>query len=87
MNNEKNEERNTLYIGKKPVLTYVLSMISAPEKKMILAARGRYMAKAIDVYEVFKNKLGKDCKATFTTNTVNIENRNVSELLISVTWK
>ena len=87
MDNKKNEDRNTLYIGKKPVMTYVLAVMSSPEKEVTLAARGRYMAKVIDVYEVFRNKFEKECKANFTTNTVKIEDRNVYELLLKITWK
>ena len=87
VNNKKDEDRNTLFIGKKPVMTYVLAIMSSPQNEVTLAARGRYMAKVIDVYEVFKNKFTKECKATFTTNTVKMEDRNVSELLLKITWK
>ena len=89
MDNKKNEDRNTLYIGKKPIMTYVLALMSSSEKEITLAARGRFMAKAIDVYEVFKNKtqFAKECKATFTSNTVKMEDRNVSELLLKISWK
>jgi Alba. len=70
-------------------MVYVLALMSSSGNEMTLAARGRYMAKAIDIYEVFRNKtqFAKECKATFTTNTVKMEDRNVSELLLKITWK
>ena len=61
---------NIVYIGRKPVMAYVMAVITAfkdnPEQ-VVIRARGRAISIAVDVAEVTKNNyLSK------ITNTVNI---------------
>ncbi len=56
-------ERNTIFIGKKPAMAYVLAVITqvnqgAPEIK--LKARGKAISRAVDVAEIVKNKFVRD---------------------------
>jgi len=78
---------NIVYIGQKPLMTYVLALISSKDKKAKILARGRNMAKAIDVLEVMKRKFSKNLKSEFSTNTVYLDNKNISELEIDLEWE
>ena len=72
-----------LLIGKKEVMTYVLSLLSLPEKEVIIKARGRNNAKALDVMEAYRNRFGNITNPQFVTKTVKMEKRNVTELEIT----
>jgi len=62
------EEQNVVYIGKKPVMSYVLAVIThfnAPDAKyVVLKARGMSITTAVDVAEItrrrFMDTLGVD---------------------------
>ena len=81
-----NDDKNVLYIGKKPVMVYVLSLVSNTDHKMKILSRGRNISKSVDVLEVFKRRFAKNVKSEIVTGTVIIEDRNVSEMEINVTW-
>ena len=61
---------NIVYIGRKPVMAYVMAVITAfkdnPEQ-VVIRARGRAISIAVDVAEVTKNNYLSNI-----TNTVNI---------------
>ena len=80
------EERNDLFIGKKPVMTYVMVLISNDNKKARILSRGRNISKSVDVLEVFKRRYAKNVKYEIKTNTVVLENRPISEVQIDLTW-
>jgi DNA-binding protein Alba len=54
------EERNVVYIGRKPVMNYVLAIItyfnSADAKEVTLKARGRAITTAVDVAEITRRR-------------------------------
>ena len=56
-------EPNIVYIGNKPIMSYVLAVVtsfSAPDtKKVTLKARGRAITIAVDVAEVTKRRFMK----------------------------
>ena len=56
-------EPNVIYIGNKPVMSYVLAVItsfSAPDtKEVTLKARGRAITTAVDVAEITKRRFMK----------------------------
>ena len=79
-------DKNVLYIGKKPVMVYVLSLVSNTDKHMKILSRGRNIAKSVDVVEIFKRRFSKNAVTEITTGTVVLEGRNVSECEIQVTW-
>jgi DNA-binding protein Alba len=80
------KEREDLFIGKKPVMTYVIALLSYNKKARILS-RGQNISKSIDVLEVFKRKYAKNVKYEIRTDTVELENRPVSEMQINLTWE
>jgi DNA-binding protein len=53
------ERSNTVFIGKKPVLNYVLAcmtLFKSGHKKISIKARGRSISRAVDVVEVLRNR-------------------------------
>jgi len=58
-------ESNSVLIGKKPVINYVLACISlfhAGEQKVLVKARGRAISRAVDVVEVTRSRFMPDLK-------------------------
>ncbi len=87
--------KNIVYIGKKPVMTYVLAVLSAfkanPEE-IIIKARGRNISTAVDVSEVTRNNYLSDITNTVTLGTEKLEGeeggtRNVSTIEITLRKK
>jgi DNA-binding protein len=62
------KDPNIVYIGRKPVMSYVLAVItsfnSSDTKEVTLKARGRSMTTSVDVAEVVKRRFMKDLKAS-----------------------
>ena len=54
------EEQNVVYIGRKPVMSYVLAIITyfnTPDaKEVVLKARGRAITTAVDVAEITRRR-------------------------------
>ena len=88
-------EPNTIYIGRKPTMSYVLAVItsfnSSDTKEVTLKARGRAITTAVDVAEIVSNRFMKDLKAdkiTIGTEEIQQEEggtRNVSTMEIKLT--
>ena len=53
-------DRNSVYIGSKPLMNYVLAIVTqfnaANAEKVVVKARGRAISTAVDVVEVTKNR-------------------------------
>jgi len=50
---------NTVYIGKKPMMTYVLAVVSqfnVGSENVIIKARGKSISRAVDVAEIVRNR-------------------------------
>ena len=54
------EEQNVVYIGKKPVMSYVLAVIThfnmSDAKEVVLKARGMTITAAVDVAEITRRR-------------------------------
>ena len=54
------EEQNVVYIGRKPVMSYVLAVIthfnSSDTKDVVLKARGMAITTAVDVAEIVRRR-------------------------------
>jgi len=64
-------EENTVFIGKKPVMNYVvacLTFFNAGEKEITVKARGRAISRAVDTIELLRRAFVKD---------VNVKNINL----------
>ncbi len=52
-------ETNTVYIGKKPTMNYVLAVLThfhSGHGEVVVRARGRSIARAVDVAEIVRNR-------------------------------
>jgi len=84
-----------IFIGKRPTMNYVLAVMTefnSGARRVVIKARGRVTAKAIDVAEIVKNRFLKDVKIEkMETDTENLPSKdgrtvNVSSLEITL-WK
>lgn len=58
-----NPEDNIIFIGKKPMMSYVLACVTQfnrSQREVILKARGKAISHAVDVAEVVRNKFVAD---------------------------
>ena len=88
-------ETNTVYIGRKPVMNYVLAVItnfnSSDTKEVTLKARGRAITTAVDAAEITRRRFMKELnvsKITLGTDEIPQEEggtRNVSTMEIHLT--
>ena len=72
------ERSNTVFIGRKPVLNYVLAcmtLFKSGHEEIILKARGRSISRAVDVVEVLKNRFMPNAEvANIQIGTERLEN-------------
>ena len=86
---------NTVFVGRKPVLNYVLAcltLLKSGESEVLVKARGRSISTAVDVVEVTKNRFVNDLKVvdiSIGTERLTSPDRdqpnNVSSIEIKVT--
>jgi len=75
-----------ILIGQKPVMDYVMKILSCKnDKSFSIKARGRYISKAVDVWEAYRRKFNNIKEVKFITNSLKYENKYVSEIEISFT--
>jgi len=56
---------NTVYIGKKPLMNYVLAVVmqfGSGSGEVVIRARGRSISSAVDVAEIVRNRFVPDSK-------------------------
>jgi len=62
------EKSDTVFIGRKPAMSYVLAIItslsSSNAKEIVLKARGRAITTAVDVAEIVRSRFVKDLKVS-----------------------
>jgi DNA-binding protein len=87
-------EPNTVFIGRKPPMNYVLAVItlfSAGNKEVTLKARGQAITTAIDAAEIIRRRFMKDLKVNkinLGTDEVKMQEggtKNVSTIEITLT--
>ena len=94
MSEEQTDERNTVFVGRKPVMSYVLAVIThfnaSDAEDVVLKARGRAITTAVDTAEItrrrFMDKLKID-KIEIGTEEIEQEDgriRAVSSMEISL---
>jgi len=89
------EEQNVVYIGKKPVMSYVLAVIThfnMPDAKdVVLKARGMSITTAVDVAEItrrrFMNTLEVEKITIGTEEIAEEEGRTRAVLFMEITLK
>ncbi len=57
---------NTVFIGKKPVMSYVLACMTlfTGSNEVVIKARGRAISKAVDIVEIIRNRFMPDVKVS-----------------------
>jgi DNA-binding protein len=89
-------KENIVYIGRKPVMNYVLAVLSGfnqnDREKVMLQARGRSISTAVDTSEVVKRLYKKDLDVEVSIGTEELSQegygtRNVSTMKIVLTSK
>ncbi|MBA3044144.1 DNA-binding protein Alba [archaeon] len=57
-------EENTVFIGSKPTMNYVLAVVTQfnSGNEVVLKARGRAISRAVDVAEIVRNRFISDAK-------------------------
>lgn len=88
------KDANTVYVGRKPTMNYVLAVItnfnSSETKEVIIKARGQLISTAVDIAEIVTRKFMKNLKASkIATGTEEIQQqeggtRNVSTIEITL---
>jgi DNA-binding protein len=63
---EKVKDDDVVYIGRKPVMSYVLAAVTqfntGDSNRVVLKARGRAISTAVDVSEIVRNKFIRELK-------------------------
>ncbi len=87
-------EDNTVYIGRKETMAYVLAVVTLfnqGTKTVVIKARGRAISKAVDVAEISRRRFIEKAKITkIETDTEKIEEKdndrtvNVSSIEITL---
>jgi archaea-specific DNA-binding protein len=57
---KRNEDDNVIYVGTKPFMNYVTSVViqftSKNKKEVIIKARGKFISRAVDIVEVVRKR-------------------------------
>ena len=100
MTGKKTADENTIFVGNKPPMSYVLAVVTqfktSGSDEVVIKARGRAISRAVDTAEIVRNRFVtdatvKDIKIS-TENMTNEEGRtsNVSSIEICLSkskWK
>ncbi len=71
-------EGNTIYIGKKPAMNYVLAVVTqfnSAGADVTIKARGKSISRAVDVAEITRNRFLKDS----VVKNIKISTENLKE--------
>lgn len=80
-------EENTVYIGKKGIMSYVLAVVTqfnSGAKDVSIKARGRTISRAVDVAEIIRNKFINEVKIKdIQIQTEELDNEDGSKSKVS----
>ena len=80
-------EENTIYIGNKPVMNYVLAVVTQFNEfdSVILRARGKAISRAVDTAEIVRNSFVQEADVTdIQISTEEVENYNNEKTNVSI---
>lgn len=80
-------EENTIFIGNKPVMNYVLAVVTQfnDNDSVILRARGKAISRAVDAAEIVRNSFVKEAEVSdIQISTEEVENYNNEKTNVSV---
>lgn len=96
MAEKERSDENTIFVGNKPPMSYVLAVVTqfnGGSDEVIIKARGRAISRAVDTAEITRNRFVQNAKIKEikigTESITNEEGRssNVSSIEISLTTK
>jgi DNA-binding protein len=96
MTEKERSNENTIYVGSKPPMSYVLAVVTqfnGGSDEVVIKARGRAISRAVDTAEITRNRFVTNAKIKDikigTESITNEEGRNsnVSSIEISLTTK
>jgi DNA-binding protein len=96
MTERERSDENTVYVGSKPPMSYVLAVVTqfnGGSDEVVIKARGRAISRAVDTAEITRNRFVTNAKIKDikigTESITNEEGRNsnVSSIEISLTTK
>jgi len=94
MAEEKRTDENTIYVGSKPPMSYVLAIVTqfnSGSDEVIVKARGRAISRAVDAAEITRNRFVTDAKIKEikigTESITNEEGRTSNVSSIEITLK
>lgn len=83
-----NMENNTIFVGSKPVMNYVLAVVTQfneGNNGVVLRARGKAISRAVDTAEIVRNRFVPDSNVTdIQISTEEIENFNNEKTNVSI---
>ena len=80
-------EENTIFIGNKPVMNYVLAVVTQfnDYDMVTLRARGKAISRAVDTAEIVRNSFVKEANiADIQISTEEVENYNNEKTNVSI---
>lgn len=90
---EEKSDENTVFVGKKPAMSYVLACVTQFNEgndQVHIKARGKSISRAVDVAEITRNRFEEEAEVdsididTEEINTDEGENINVSSICITL---
>ena len=92
MAEKKTTDENTIFVGNKPPMSYVLAVVTqfnGGSDKVMIKARGRAISRAVDTAEIVRNRFVQDAKVKDikigTESITNEEGRNSNVSSIEIT--
>ena len=77
MTQKKTQDKNIVFIGTKPFMNYVTSVViqftTKNQKEVVIKARGKFIARAVDVAEVARKRFLEDKKIEVKEIKINSE--------------
>ena len=81
-------ENNTIFVGSKPVMNYVLAVVTQFNEgshSVLLRARGKAISRAVDAAEIVRNRFVPDADVVdIQISTEEIENYNSEKTNVSI---
>ena len=96
MTEKETSDENTIFVGNKPPMSYVLAVVTqfnGGSDEVVIKARGRAISRAVDTAEITRNRFVQNAKVKEikigTESITNEEGRssNVSSIEISLSTK
>lgn len=92
MTEKKTADENTIFVGNKPPMSYVLAVVTqfnGGSDTVMIKARGRAISRAVDTAEIVRNRFVQDAKVKDikigTESITNEEGRNSNVSSIEIT--